>query len=392
LLAGTRTTFGLVLCRLTLVFNLMPTLQSTPQHEHGLPESLGVLLVNLGTPDEPTPTAVRRYLGQFLSDPRVVEAPRLLWWIILHGFILRVRPARSARAYQKIWTEHGSPLLLHSQDIANSIAQVLTARISGTVSVELAMSYGDPSIDAALERLYQQGAQRIVCLPLYPQYSGTTTASVFDAVTAAISRRRWVPEFRFINHYHDARGYIAAQAQNIREYWDQHGRGDKLLFSFHGVPKDTLLSGDPYHCQCLKTGRLIAESLDLTDEEWVITFQSRVGRAEWLRPYTNETVTELGGQGVARLDVVCPGFAADCLETLEEIAMQNAGFFTAAGGASLNYIPALNARDDHVAFLTRLIEKHIGGWPESSTDWSASDAARDQDKSRQRALAMGASS
>ena len=392
MLAGTRTTFGLVLRRLTLVFNLMPTFQSTPQHEHGLPESLGVLLVNLGTPDEPTPTAVRRYLRQFLSDPRVVEVPRLLWWIILHGFILRVRPARSARAYQKIWTEHGSPLLLHSQDIANSMARVLTARISGTVNIELAMSYGDPSIDAALERLYQQGAQRIVCLPLYPQYSGTTTASVFDAVTTAISRRRWIPEFRFISHYHDARGYIAAQAQNIREYWDQHGRGDKLLFSFHGVPKDTLLSGDPYHCQCQKTGRLIAESLDLSDEEWVITFQSRVGRAEWLRPYTNEAVAELGRQGVARLDVVCPGFAADCLETLEEIAMQNAGFFTAAGGTSLNYIPALNARDDHVAFLTRLIEKHIGGWPEASTDWNASDAAREQDKSRQRALAMGASS
>jgi len=370
----------------------MPTFQSTPQYEHGLPESLGILLVNLGTPDAPTPTAVRRFLKEFLSDPRVVEVPRLLWWIVLHGFILRVRPARSARIYQKIWTEYGSPLLLHSQDIADAIARQLAARISGAVSVELGMSYGDPSIDAALDRLYEQGAQRIVCLPLYPQYSGTTTASVFDAVTAALSRRRWIPEFRFVSHYHDARGYIAAQAQNIREYWEQHGRGEKLLFSFHGVPRDTLLNGDPYHCQCLKTGRLIAESLELTDDEWVIAFQSRVGRAEWLRPYTIETVAELGKKGMGRLDVVCPGFAADCLETLEEIAMQNAETFTTSGGGTLNYIPALNARDDHVAFLTRLIEKHIGGWPESSTDWSASDVAREQDKSRQRALTMGASS
>jgi len=370
----------------------MPTFQSAPNYEHGLPESLGVLLVNLGTPDAPTTAAVRRYLKDFLSDPRVVELPRLLWWVILHGFILRVRPARSARLYQKIWTDSGSPLLVHSQDIANSIAQQLAARVSGTVNVDLAMSYGNPSIAVALDRLCQQGAQRIICLPLYPQYSGTTSASVFDAVTAELGRRRWIPEFRFISHYHDARGYIAAQAQNIRDYWDQHGRGEQLLFSFHGIPMDTLRNGDPYHCQCLKTGRLIAESLDLDQEEWLVSFQSRVGRAEWLRPYTDETVTKLGAQKLQRLDVVCPGFAADCLETLEEIAIQNADFFTAAGGGTLNYIPALNARDDHVVFLTRLIEKHIGGWPESSTDWSASDVAREQDKSRQRALAAGASS
>ena len=370
----------------------MPTFESSPQYEHGLPESLGVLLINLGTPDEPSAAAVRRYLKDFLSDPRVVELPRLLWWIILHGFILRVRPARSAKMYQKIWTEDGSPLLLHSKDIAASLSQQLSARISGTVNVELGMSYGQPSIDVALDRLYQQGAQRIVCLPLYPQYSGTTTGSVFDAVTAALGRRRWVPEFRFINHYHDARGYIAAQAQNIREYWEQHGRGEKLLFSFHGVPQDTLHNGDPYHCQCLKTARLIAAALDLDDDEWVITFQSRVGRAEWLRPYTDQTVASLAQNRTKRLDVVCPGFAADCLETLEEIAMQNAEIFSAAGGDTLNYIPALNARDDHVAFLARLVEKHVGGWPETSPDWSASDIAREQEMSRQRALQKGAAS
>ena len=225
----------------------MPTNPDSPKHEHGLPESLGVLLVNLGTPDAPTPAAVRRYLREFLWDPRIVEVPRPLWWLILHGFILRFRPTRSARAYAKIWTEQGSPLLLHTQELAQSVSRQLTARLSGAVNVELAMSYGSPSIQAALDKLYENGAQRIVCLPLYPQYSGTTTASVFDAVTTALRSRRWVPEFRFISHYHDARGYIAAQAQNIREYWEQHGRGERLLFSFHGLPKDNLTQGDPYH-------------------------------------------------------------------------------------------------------------------------------------------------
>ena len=368
----------------------MPTYQSAPDYEHGSPESLGVLLVNLGTPDAPTTSAVRRYLGEFLWDPRVVEVPRPIWWLILNGFILRFRPSRSAEAYEKIWTEEGSPLLVHSQGLADAIGRQLTTRLAGPVHVELGMSYGSPSIIAALDRLHERGARRIVCLPLYPQYSGTTSATVFDAVVAALGRRRWVPEFRFINHYHDARGYISAVAQSIRDYWDQHGRGDKLLFSFHGLPKENLLKGDPYHCQCHKSARLVAEALDLKDDAWVVTFQSRVGRAEWLRPYTDETVMALGRDGVRRLDVVCPGFAADCLETLEEIAMQNADFFCDAGGESLNYIPALNARDDHVAFLASLIEKHAGGWPETSTDWSAGDDARELEKSRERALAMGA--
>jgi len=217
----------------------MPTFQSSPKYEHGLPESLGVLLVNLGTPDEPTPVAVRRYLKQFLWDPRIVEMPRPLWWLILHGYILRFRPARAARAYQKIWTDEGSPLLVHSQDIAQSVGQHLTTRYSAAVNVELGMSYGQPSIDTALMRLYEKSTRRVVCLPLYPQYSATTTASVFDAVTTALSRRRWVPEFRFINHYHDARGYIAAQAQNIREHWEQDGRGDKLMFRLRMVTRTT---------------------------------------------------------------------------------------------------------------------------------------------------------
>jgi len=376
---------------MTAVLGLMPTFESSLPYEHGTPESLGILLVNLGTPDAPTPSAVRRYLRQFLSDPRVVELPRALWWLVLN-VILLIRPSRSAETYRKIWTEEGSPLLLHSRDIANAVGQQLSTRLSGAVHVELGMSYGQPSLESALDKLHAENARRLIVLPLYPQYSGTTTGSVFDAVTTALVQRRWLPEFRFINHYHDAPGYIAAQAQNIRDDWERSGRGNRLIFSFHGVPRATLDKGDPYHCQCHKTARLIAESLELADEDWILSFQSRVGRAEWLRPYTDETVVELGRRRMERLDVVCPGFAADCLETLEEIAMQNAALFKKEGGGTLHYIPALNARDDHVAFLARLIEKHAGGWPESSPDWSASDVARARDKSRQRALAMGATS
>lgn len=368
----------------------MPTYQSSPPYEHGLPESLGVLLVNLGTPDAPTPTAVRRFLKDFLWDPRVVETPRALWWLILHGVILQIRPARSARAYSKIWSDKGSPLLLHSQEIANAMQTHLSARLPGTVNVGLGMSYGQPSIASALDRLHTGGARRIILLPLYPQYSGTTTASVFDAVSAALSARRWVPEFRFINQYHDASAYIAANAANVREYWEQHDRGNKLLFSFHGLPRKTLLDGDPYHCQCQKTARLIAAALELGDDDWQVVFQSRVGREEWLRPYADETISELGNSGVDRVDVVCPGFAADCLETLEEIAIRYAALFKANGGNTLHYIPALNARDDHTTFLARLVEKHAGGWPEAISDGSVGESNTQQQKSRQRALAMGA--
>ena len=367
----------------------MPSFESSPPFEHGLPESMGVLVVNLGTPDAPTSSAVRRYLRQFLSDPRVVELPRLLWWLILNGVILPTRPARSARQYAKIWTKQGSPLLLNCQHIAAGIQEQLSVRMSGSINVELAMSYGSPSIDDALDKLFAQCARRIVVLPLYPQYSGTTTGSVFEAVTRSLSRRRWVPELRFINHYHDASGYIAALAASIRDYWDLHGRGERLLFSFHGVPERTLLSGDPYHCQCHKTGRLVAEALDLGPDEWQLSFQSRVGREQWLTPYTDETISKLGADKLGKLDVVCPGFSADCLETLEEIAIQNAEVFTAAGGGELRYIPCLNAREDPISFLSRTVEKNVGGWPEASPDWSVSETARQLEKSLQRAREMG---
>ena len=368
----------------------MPTFRSLDNFEHGLRESLGVLLVNLGTPDEPTPAAVRRYLKQFLWDPRVVELPRPLWWLILNGFILRFRPARSARAYRKIWTDEGSPLLRRCEDIQAAVQHTLARHLTGDVHVALGMSYGNPSIAAALEQLHRHNTRRIVVLPLYPQYSGTTTGSVFDDVTRALSRRRWVPEFRFINHYHDAPGYIGALAASIREYWAKNGRGDKLLMSFHGVPRDTLESGDPYHCHCQKTARLLAEALDLDGDAWVIAFQSRVGRAEWLRPYTDETIETLGKQGLGQLDVICPGFSADCLETLEEIAIQNDALFRESGGGEIRYIPALNARDDHVAFLSRLIEEHVTGWPEASTGPSESESVLAAEKTRERALALGA--
>ncbi|MDX1516234.1 MAG: ferrochelatase [Woeseiaceae bacterium] len=365
----------------------MPTYLSSP-YEHGQPEALGVLVVNLGTPRAPTASAVRRYLGEFLWDPRVVELPRPLWWLVLHGVILRVRPARSARAYARIWTDDGSPLLLFSTEVADRLQTALEQHLDGRVSVVLGMSYGEPSINGALDELHDAGVRRLLVLPLYPQYSGTTTASVFDAVTGALRSRRWVPEFRFINHYHDAPGYIDALASSIREFWDRNGRDNKLMFSFHGVPRQMLLDGDPYHCQCQKTARLVADKLGIDGDDYVVSFQSRVGRAEWLQPYTDATIATLAQRGVKRLDVVCPGFAVDCLETLEEIAMQNAELFTSSGGDRLRYIPALNAREDHVRFLADLVLQQASGWPETRIGAGTSDAEREQ--SRQRALQMGA--
>ena len=358
----------------------MPKYQSTPDYEHGSPDFTGVLLVNLGTPDAPTSSAVRRFLKPFLSDPRVVEYPRLLWWLILNGIILRIRPSRSAKAYREIWTDEGSPLMLYSQALADGVCARLEQDAPDTYRVELAMTYGEPSVSAAIDKLQASGARRLVVLPLYPQYSGTTTASVFDSVSTKLQSMRWIPEMRFINQYHDEPGYIGALAASIREHWEQNGKSEHLLFSFHGVPQYTLTGGDPYHCQCQKTGRLVAETLGLDAKDWTLSFQSRVGREEWLRPYTDETVAELGKQGVKSLDVACPGFSTDCLETLEEIAMQNAEFFEEAGGESLHYIPALNARDDHIALLGSLIERHTSGW---------SNAAADPD-ARARAIKMGA--
>jgi len=358
--------------------------------EHGQRECLGILLINLGTPAAPTTKAVRQYLGEFLWDPRVVEIPRPLWWLILHGAILPFRPAQSARKYQTIWSEQGSPLLAITQRQAAAIAAQLQERCPGPVEVAVAMRYGQPAIAAALRKLHQAGARRLLVVPLYPQYSATTTASTFDAVTQELRTWRWLPELRFINHYHDDPGYIAAVADSISAAWQQDRPARRLLFSFHGLPKRNLLAGDPYHCECQKTARLIAERLNLKADDWAVAFQSRFGRAEWLKPYTSELLREWGQAKIESVDVVCPGFAADCLETLEEIEQENRQYFLEAGGVEYRYIPALNDRPRHIAVLTDLILRHAAGWPETAATYDPAAAAEARQTSRARARALGA--
>lgn len=332
--------------------------------QHDMPENLGVLMLNLGTPDAPTPSAVRRYLAEFLNDPRVVEVPRPLWWFILHGVILRVRPARSARAYRAVWTDRGSPLL----DIANrqtdGLRERLTARLGSRVRVELGMRYGQPSVSQALDRLKAEHVRRLLVLPLYPQYSGTTTASSFDAVTDELSTWRWLPELRFVNQYHDEPAYIDALADSVRQAFAEHGEPERLLFTFHGIPKRYFMAGDPYHCHCQKTARMVADRLALGEDRWLVSFQSRVGRDEWLQPYTDETLKLWGSDGVGSVHVIAPGFSADCLETLEEIDVENRRYFLEAGGGSYHYIPCLNDAPAHLDMLTGLVARHICGWPE----------------------------
>lgn len=322
-----------------------------------------VVLVNLGTPDAPTAAAVRRYLAEFLGDPRVIEAPRWLWWLVLHGVILRVRPRRSARAYQAVWTERGSPLLLGSQDLTQAVAAKLSAQLGdGAPAVRLAMSYGEPGLTRVLGELQAQGLRRLLVIPMYPQYSGSTTASVFDAVTSELQRWRWVPELRFVTDYYRAPGYVAALAASVRAWWAEHGRAERLLLSFHGIPRRYLTNGDPYFCQCQVTARLLREALQMSDDELVVSFQSRVGTEVWLQPYTQKLLETWAGNGVRRVQVMCPGFAIDCLETLEEIAVENAHAFVKAGGESLQYIPALNAGTEHVDLMCELIQQHSQGW------------------------------
>jgi ferrochelatase len=322
-----------------------------------------VLLVNLGTPTAPTAAALRPYLAQFLGDARVIDYPRPLWWLILHGVILRVRPQRSARAYAKIWTEQGSPLRVFSEALATALQTRLQRQFPDALRVELAMTYGEPAVADTIARLHAEGVRHLLVLPLYPQYSATSTGSVLDAVADASKALRWPPELRVINDYHDDPGHIAALAGSIQDWWARHGRGDKLLLSFHGIPERYARLGDPYPEHCQATARLLRERLDLSEDELLVSFQSRVGRERWLHPYTDVVVRELAASGVQRLDVACPGFAVDCLETLEEIAMQNRAFFIAAGGQDLRYIPALNADSGQVDSLAALILRHVQGWP-----------------------------
>lgn len=336
--------------------------KGSPEFTHQQTDRIGILITNLGTPDAATPKALRRYLKQFLWDPRVVEIPRPLWWLILNAIILRVRPARSARAYAEVFTDAGSPLLFHTRNQAKALQAALRARGHEQVLVEFAMRYGNPSMASVLESMFNQGVRKLLVLPLYPQYSASTSASTFDALSADFARRRWLPDLRFISHYHDYPPFLDAAAARIREHWQQHPRADKLLFSYHGVPLRYLHNGDPYHCECHKTSRLLAERLGLEAGDYLTTFQSRFGRAQWLQPYTDATLKSLPAQGVRTVQVFCPGFSADCLETLEEIGEENRGYFLAAGGEGYEYITALNDRPEHIDALTHLVLENLQGW------------------------------
>ena len=330
-------------------------------YDHSTGSKTAVLLVNLGTPEAPTAAKLRPYLRQFLSDPRVVEIPRLLWLLILHGIILRVRPKKSAHAYASIWQDGGSPLAIHTK----ALTQGVDAKLGEHYLIDYAMRYGQPSVSNQIQSLIDRGTERLLVLPLYPQYSCSTTASVVDAVADDFTKRRWLPELRVINQYHDDPRYITALADSVRQYQATHGSGELLLFSFHGTPQRYLLDGDPYHCQCQKTARLVAEELGLTSDQYQVTFQSRFGKAQWLQPYTDKTLMALPTQGTKHVQVICPGFSADCLETLEEIKVENKEYFIEAGGERFDYIDCLNSSDAHIQLMSDLIKQHTQGWPES---------------------------
>ncbi|ODT37094.1 MAG: ferrochelatase [Lautropia sp. SCN 70-15] len=358
--------------------------------DHGMPERTAVLLVQLGTPDAPETAAVRRYLREFLSDPRVVEIPALVWKPILHGIILRTRPSKSAHKYASIWTPEGSPLMVNTARQATLLRGWL-GKQGHEVDVAFAMRYGNPSIPEVLRQLRERNPKRLLVLPLYPQYAGSTTATAIDAVNAELANWRNQPELRWVRDFHDDEGWLDALAGRIREQWEKDGPPDKLVMSFHGVPKRTLLAGDPYHCECLASGRLLAQRLGLGASDWVVTFQSRFGRAEWLQPYTEPTLRELGKSGVRRVDVTCPGFVSDCLETLEEIAIEGKQAFLESGGTDFRYIGCLNDSPAFVDALGRLALRHLSGWDTRRPD--PEQAARRSDalaRRRERALAAGA--
>lgn len=366
------------------------TFLKAPTHAHGAVSRSAVVLVNLGTPDAPTRSAVRRYLKEFLSDPRVVEIPRAIWWCILHLIILPFRSGKSAKKYAAIWSAEGSPLKVHTQQQAQLLRAALGERGHDDVTVAMAMRYGSPALPEVLSRLQADGCQRVLVLPAYPQYSGTTTASIYDAVFAHYARVRDLPELRFVRNYHDHEGYIHALQQSVLAHWEAHGRPDKLVLSFHGVPKRTLLLGDPYHCECLKTARLLAARLKLAPEQYVVTFQSRFGKAEWLQPYTAPTLRQLARDGVGRVDVLCPGFTSDCLETLEEIALEARQDFVAAGGRRFHYIPCLNEDEAWITALAEIAEQHMIGWPTMLTAGQRDALKRDAEAGAAMALRRGA--
>ena len=320
---------------------------------HNRARRVGVLLVNLGSPDAPTPSKIRRYLREFLGDPRVVNLPRSLWWVILNFIVLPFRPRKAAKAYREIWTEKGSPLIFFTRFLSEKLLENLADK---NVTVEYAMRYGKPVLADKLNAFHARNVDEIIILPLYPQYSSTTTASVYDAVDEVVKSWRHIPSLRFISDYHDHDAYIEAVADSIKRYWHKHGRNELLLMSFHGLPAKLTELGDPYYHQCQKTAALIAERLSLHDNQWKLVFQSRFGKAEWLKPYCLEVLQDLPQQGNQEVDIVCPGFAVDCLETLEEIAIANKDVFLQAGGKSYRYIPALNDSDIHIKLMLDLLE------------------------------------
>ncbi len=344
---------------------------------HNQADKLGVLITNLGTPEAPTKAALKPYLKEFLSDPRVVEVPRLLWQIILNGVILNIRPKRSAEAYATVWTDKGSPLLFHTQDQRDRINEQLQQEYGDNIVVEFAMRYGNPSIANVVDKMLEQGVRKLVVLPLYPQYSASTTGSTFDAIAHDFLSRRWLPELRFINHYHDDERYIDALVASVKAHWEKHGKADKLIFTYHGIPLRYLKNGDPYHCECYKTTRLVAEKLELNAEQYLTTFQSRFGREEWLKPYTDETLKSLPAQGIKSVQMICPGFSSDCLETIEEIGEENREYFMESGGENYEYIPCLNSTEQHIDALVGLIKDNLHGWkvpPKEDIDIRAANA------------------
>lgn len=359
-----------------------------PPFKHGDTLKVGILLANLGTPDAANAPALRRYLGQFLMDRRVVEIPRFIWCWILHCIILVVRPKKSAAKYAQVWTNQGSPLLAHAQKQTSLLDDNLSKKINSPFVVALGMSYGNPSMQSAIDKLRAQHCDRILVFPLYPQYAASSTGSAMDAVWRVLLKTRNMPAIRSIRHYHDHPAYISALAGSVRENWQLNGKPNKLVMSFHGLPKFHLMKGDPYHCECHKTARLLAESLELTKDEYTVAFQSRFGKQEWLKPYLASTLEDLGKAKTKRIDVICPGFSSDCLETLEEIAMEGKEIFTHAGGGEYHYIPALNESELWIQAMTTIALENLQGWV--SADWDASEAKKADDMTKLRAQAMGA--
>ena len=332
-------------------------------YKHGKKEKIGILITNLGTPDKPNKEALKTYLKEFLSDPRIIEIPKLIWQAILRLIILNLRPQKSAKLYKSIWKKEGGPLLVMLKKQKRGIKKVLQNKLKN-IKIEIGMRYGNPSIKLGLEKLKSKSCRKILVLPLYPQYCAVTTGSTFDKVTEILRKWRWIPEIRFVNNYFEESMYIECLVKSIKESWKKSGKAQKLIFSYHGVPKKYLLKGDPYYCFCQKTTRLVAERMKLKKKDYITTFQSKFGPGEWLQPYTDKTLEELPKKGIKKIHILSPGFSSDCLETLEELEVQNKENFLSSGGERYNYIKCLNDDPQHLKMLGFLILNHIKGWTE----------------------------